>query len=44
MYLSFRLIGVIPNILGLKQDFNSKVVNNFVAKVAKGYKIPGIVI
>lgn len=28
----------------LKQDFNPKVVNNFVAKVAKGFAIPGIVI
>lgn len=33
---------IIANILVLKQDCNPEVVNNFVARVDKGFKIPGI--
>lgn len=42
--MSSRLAGIICTTLVLKQDFNPKVVNNFVAKVAKGFAIPGILI
>lgn len=38
-----RLAGIVSTALVLKQDFNPRVVNNFVARVAKGFAIPRIV-